>query len=1720
MSHTNKKTIKKIKIRKLGRKLKISKRKTPKTISPVILPESKIEECKQRNQLQIKLKETRYDLERKKEKCDEKIYEQFLKPNFNNEGKNTIKDLMKALYNLYKKKRKKHSTRYNLPLLTFLEYFPSNTTGRVSNFRRQHVFEAICKAMLVLDYDNNYWGEHKEFYKSLEGYVKSKVGKKAISKNEIWNESINESSAAGSVDIFFKIPGKKNQKEIQKKAQKKEGPPCEIDFNEEEKEETQSKDLFIMIQNKYFNREYSSANKYDVTKILSRAHGLTNSLFENEKENETKLILMVNNKQELLTKIKKNRNSDFELVPEDQIFGVEELNDWFLRMLYNMEMSENFDSFLKIPPQKKEDLQLRFHQKFFVNTTLDYLTQENEKKRKKFVWGAVPRSGKSYMIGGLIDRRKSNTIVIVLGAKSETQCQFVKMFKNFNNFKDYNIITSDDGKAKKKLKLTKKSKRKNIIILSQEKLKIKGKRVKEGEKNNQLGKKFWNEYGEFMPLDKSMDIYFDEIHKGGSTAKAQEQVLQEFNDRYTIDIFVMVTATYAKPTIAYSSVLDTHNPIILNWSYSDQQNMKRVSNEQIRNDIIESRDTIQKKQLENLFEDYEKRYQSQYLTILEENYKKNPELVILRGKKAISGNTQAGHELRNIHGNTFLLKCTSIAETKEQAMNPTDIFENNKGVTDLIDSIGCYEETDGGRLLSPKTLYGELQSKFNYDVINTRHTQLWFLPYNNLYTDKCDDMKIKNIKEESTGEEDTDEKDEKRGLPNIEPLSRGLVLNLLNNFFFKERFCFLIVHGQKLKYFNTGFSDFSDIFNNECVELSADNKNKGKSINTIIKEFEEKTFRSNKSLIILTGSMLRLGVSIPCADIAFNFDNIKSVDLNYQTMFRVLTERNKKNGKWKEYGYYYDFYPERAINFLYKYNQTYVDSFKKSTDMKQSVQSLQALLYLFNYDGLGVSKMANTQQTLLLYDNLIADLKLTEKDYSEYFIKNSVKSILSLLTSRPINEEILEEIRKKKLNLHGSYSSSSPVKIEKKGKKQSRALHPPDNNNKSPPPSSLDDVNLTMEDIAVFINDYTAILALFSDSNNYDCENIDLCITKVQDGTNCRILEEKLCECEREPMPVLACHMETIKSYSKKKFCASIDIFKKILEDNEYRNLANIIFNSIREAMGKSKMLLCDKTPEEMDEIIREYLPVKKIEKDKYGEVFTPPSLIREMLDKLPKAVWKNKNLKWLDPANGTGNFPMIVYKKLDVGLETVIPDKKLRSNHIIKNMLYMVELNEKNVAVSRKIFGQDANIACANFLTKEDKWKRKFDIDKFDIIIGNPPYNSGGIRAKTTKKVKRDQTQSKSIWSDFVKKSLTLLKNTNSYLLFIHPASWISLKSKNGDLITSRQLIYLRYYNYKESNLLFDNKSGKIPLTYYLMQNVKTKNATNIYDKCYKVGVSFNIYENNFVPTESVEMFKKIYNYTKKFGSLKDKSSTVRNSSDKMNTFNKSHPYPIINISNRNIILQFSSKNNDKNNDKKLILPNSSMGYPLYDKYGILYPASAHQFMLYSNNNEKELKQLQRYFYTSLIFYLINITKTSQNFFDNKVFEILPDITKMTSKTEITDEFLIHLFKLNKKDIICLEKYKKSGEGKLTLEKIKEYESFKITDLKYNNHLNATQIKYIQKMKLQSPRKTRKRRLSPSPSKKHTIKRKGHTATSKKHTIKSRLSPSPSKKRTMKRNS
>jgi len=85
----------------------------------------------------------------------------------------------------------------------------------------------------------------------------------------------------------------------------------------------------------------------------------------------------------------------------------------------------------------------------------------------------------------------------------------------------------------------------------------------------------------------------------------------------------------------------------------------------------------------------------------------------------------------------------------------------------------------------------------------------------------------------------------------------------------------------------------------------------------------------------------------------------------------------------------------------------------------------------------------------------------------------------------------------------------------------------------------------------------------------------------------------------------------------------------------------------------------------EIDEFMKEQLPTKKLEKDKYGEVFTGPILINKMLDLFPKSVWSNYKLTWLDPSVGAGFFMICVYMRLMNGLQKWESNEKKRSKHI-----------------------------------------------------------------------------------------------------------------------------------------------------------------------------------------------------------------------------------------------------------------------------------------------------------------------------------------------------------------------------------------------------------------------------------------------------------------------
>jgi len=236
--------------------------------------------------------------------------------------------------------------------------------------------------------------------------------------------------------------------------------------------------------------------------------------------------------------------------------------------------------------------------------------------------------------------------------------------------------------------------------------------------------------------------------------------------------------------------------------------------------------------------------------------------------------------------------------------------------------------------------------------------------------------------------------------------------------------------------------------------------------------------------------------------------------------------------------------------------------------------------------------------------------------------------------------------------------------------------------------------------------------------------------------------------------------------------------------------------NKTQKRNPKHKPLIESMNFQDLGKWYLENISIKEKERDHFGEVFTPPDLIGELLDALPAKVWKNPSLTWLDPAAGFGNFHMFVYERLMRGLRRAFPSPLLRKRHILTNMLFFVEMNPKNVVLAKRIFGPSANICCADFLQEHNKWSTAFQgRQQFDIVLGNPPFQ----RSKK-EMYKGAAGQNAALWPLFIKDILEnrLLSSASSgYLAFITPALWRRPEAALYPLMTrENELVFLHMYD------------------------------------------------------------------------------------------------------------------------------------------------------------------------------------------------------------------------------------------------------------------------------------------------------------------------------------
>lgn len=200
------------------------------------------------------------------------------------------------------------------------------------------------------------------------------------------------------------------------------------------------------------------------------------------------------------------------------------------------------------------------------------------------------------------------------------------------------------------------------------------------------------------------------------------------------------------------------------------------------------------------------------------------------------------------------------------------------------------------------------------------------------------------------------------------------------------------------------------------------------------------------------------------------------------------------------------------------------------------------------------------------------------------------------------------------------------------------------------------------------------------------------------------------------------------------------------------------------------------------------------------GEVFTPIELVKEMLDKIPTSVWENPTSTFLDPCMGKGTFLI----------------------EIVNRLVYIYGYSKED-AISR-VYGYDIRVKYINYLKRvgfinvfhKDFLNEEFNM-KFDVVVGNPPYQE---------KVGPNKTES--LWNKFVKKSFEVCSEYG-YVSLIHPSGWRNIDGKYKEiqvLLKNKNLIHLDINSVEEGQKMFN---ATTPFDWYVIQNTTNKGMNSI---------------------------------------------------------------------------------------------------------------------------------------------------------------------------------------------------------------------------------------------------------------------------------------------------
>jgi len=1195
-----------------------------------------------------------------------------------------------------------------------------------------------------------------------------------------------------------------------------------------------------------------------------------------------KICLLVPDKKTVLEKFKNaNKSSNYitKYIYEHNILDKYDLNKCFLKFkkdiikyINNSNNSKvNYDEIYLSP---KCNLYLRFHQELITQKTSRLIEEGN----KSFLWGCKCRSGKTYMLGGLIIKqfeiKQKLNVLIITPAPTETTPQFTDdLFNKFKEFEPFKIHNVNGSKNIDSLVLDDS----NIFVMSK-----------------QLLQKYINDTTIMKIKNVKLDIIgFDENHFSGTT-NLSKAILDSYSYKNTIKVYL--TATYNKPLREWK----ISNECQMYWDIEDEQICKSILVDDTNVDKLKDKhgdtninSTIQYFIdrgfiIEDIFKPYENMPDLYLITTMFDSQRYD----IIKDK---------------IMGSKYGFCFDILFELNKQK---TKFQFENEVKTILRYISGSNKEIDFKN--GDKSMFSRINKICSNKETRLPFTQIWFLPSDN-----------------------------------INGISKCLKLLMKEDNVFKKYNVLCI--NRKNKDLAKDIKD--DITNQEIIA-----KAEGKD-----------------GLILLAGNMLTLGITLNICDVVFLMNNTLSSDKVLQQMYRCMTE-----GYNKKFGFVVDLNISRVINTCVNYT---IYNNDKSTEDKMTYLIEKHLINIdvdmmeqkkINSDAI-VSKLMDIWKSDPI-NNFRSLLRNLDNDYIEF----------DTPTQKIINKSFTSSVKDYRVNTIIELKDEDDESQELPSGKEivnddTEKLGTCDKEDKP----EKDEIKISFtKDVLPYVIPLTCILTIKNTNKDF-----------------VKMLNDILANPELLDMFDDMC----LIWWNKKDLINIIkDIVSRYFDKNS--NTYNISIN-----FKMSLQSLID-NPKELLELINECLKPKDIEKKKFGEVFTPMSFINNNMlfdleiyykSKYNKNIFEDETLKWGDTTTGMGNFPIAIYYKLMDGLKAKIPNDSERKKHIIEKQLFMAEYNKKNCFIVKQIFNTNneykLNLYEGDSLNLDIQ--KEFGIIKFDIVIGNPPYNE-----------ELKSTGAKALYNKFVEYYIEKC----DLLCFVIPSRWFSggkgLDSFRKNMLERTNIVYIKHFD--DACKIFGNKVDIEGGVNYFLKD------TNHNGDCMYNGsmTKFNKYD-VFVDGKFHNLIDKLVKFEtitplylgRYFGvESNDKRLKIEPTKDTIKCY----------VSQQKGFEKYIEKSEIKKDITKwkVITAEANGGNKCFGNIFIGKPNEIHtgSYISFNVNSEEEANSLLSYIKCRLPNFMLSLRKSSQHTNETTCkWILLPPLNK-----EWTDEEVYKHFKLSEDDI------------------------------------------------------------------------------------------------------